>query len=115
MYQTEDGLTDISLSASGGTVWLTQLEMADLFNTSKQNISLHFQNVFADQELLEISVVKESLTTASDGKSYQIKLYNLDAILAVGFRVRSPRGVQTEVFQQTTVVSLTSYFIITAK
>ena len=89
--------------------------MADLFNTSKQNISLHLQNVFADQELLEISVVKDSLTTASDGKSYQIKLYNLDAILAVGFRVRSPRGVQTEVFQQTTVVSLTSYFIITAK
>ena len=71
LYKTEDGLTEISLRASGGTVWLTQLEMADLFNTSKQNISLHLQNVFADQELLEISVVKDSLTTASDGRSFQ--------------------------------------------
>ena len=103
LYQTEDGLTEISLRASGGTVWLTQLEMADLFNTSKQNISLHLQNVFADQELLEISVVKDSLTTASDGNSYQIKLYNLDAILAVGFRVRSPRGVQFRRWANTTL------------
>ena len=94
LYQTEDGSTEVSLRASEGTVWLTQLEMADLFNTSKQSISLHLQNVFADQELSEISVVKDSLTTAVDGKNYQVKLYNLDAILAVGFRVRSPRGVQ---------------------
>ena len=93
LYQTEDGSTEVSLRASEGTVWLTQLEMAELFNTSKQNISLHLQNVFADQELSEISVVKDSLTTAVDGKNYQVKLYNLDAILAVGFRVRSPRGV----------------------
>ena len=94
LYQTEDGLAEVSLRASDGTVWLMQLEMAELFDTSKQNISLHLQNVFADRELLENSVVKESLTTASDGKRYQVKLYNLDAILAVGFRVRSPRGVQ---------------------
>jgi len=68
--------------------------MADLFDATKQNISLHLKNVFEDGELLAEAVVKESLTTASDGKSYQTLLYNLDAILAVGYRVRSPRGVQ---------------------
>lgn len=94
LYQTEDGLTKISLRAIQGTVWLTQLEIAELFNTTKQNVSLHFQNVFEQGELLENSVVKESLTTASDGKQYSVKLYNLDAILAIGYRVRSPRGVQ---------------------
>ena len=103
LYQTEDGLAEVSLRASDGTVWLTQLEMAELFETSKQNISLHLQNVFADRELLENSVVKESLTTASDGKRYQVKLYNLDAILAVGFRVRSPRGVQFRRWANTTL------------
>ena len=103
LYQTEDGLSEVSLRASDGTVWLTQLEMAELFDTSKQNISLHLQNVFADRELLENSVVKDSLTTASDGKRYQVKLYNLDAILAVGFRVRSPRGVQFRRWANTTL------------
>lgn len=94
LYQTEDGLTQINLRAIEGTVWLTQAELADLFATTKQNISLHFKNIFEDKELLETSVVKDSLTTASDGKQYHTKLYNLDAILAVGYRVRSPRGVQ---------------------
>ena len=75
-------------------MWLTQLEMADLFNATKQNISLHLKNLFEDGELIENSVVKESLTTAVDGKEYQTKLYNLDGILAVGYRVRSARGVQ---------------------
>ena len=103
LYQTEDGLAEVSLRASDGTVWLTQDDLAELFDTSKQNISLHLQNVFADRELLENSVVKESLTTASDGKRYQVKLYNLDAILAVGFRVRSPRGVQFRRWANTTL------------
>ena len=94
LYQTEDGLTQINLRAIEGTVWLTQAELADLFATTKQNISLHLKNIFEDKELLETSVVKDSLTTASDGKQYHTKLYNLDAILAVGYRVRSPRGVQ---------------------
>ncbi len=94
LYQTEDGFSEVSLRTSDGTVWLTQLEIAELFDTSKQNISLHLQNLFADRELSEKSVVKDSLTTASDGKRYQVKFYNLDAILAVGFRVRSPRGGQ---------------------
>lgn len=94
LYTTEDGRSQIKLRAQEQTVWLTQLEMAELFDATKQNISLHLKNVFEDGELDAGSVVKESLTTATDGKSYLTKLYNLDAILAVGYRVRSPRGVQ---------------------
>jgi len=94
IYTSEDGKSQIQLRADGQTVWLTQLEMAELFSATKQNISLHLKNLFEDAELNEISVVKESLTTAADGKRYTTKLYNLDAILAVGYRVRSPRGVQ---------------------
>jgi hypothetical protein len=94
LYTTEDGRSQIKLRAQEQTVWLTQLEMAELFDATKQNISLHLKNVFEDEELDADSVVKESLTTAADGKRYQTQLYNLDAILAVGYRVRSPRGVQ---------------------
>lgn len=94
LYTTEDGQNRIQLRAEGQTVWLTQLEMAELFNATKQNISLHLKNLFEEGELDEQSVVKESLTTAADGKYYRTRLYNLDAILAVGYRVRSPRGTQ---------------------
>jgi hypothetical protein len=94
LYTSEDGQSQVQLRADRGTVWLTQLEMAELFNASKQNVSLHLKNLFQDGELHEESVVKESLTTAADGKAYRTKLYSLDAILAVGYRVRSPRGVQ---------------------
>ncbi|MBF5003406.1 virulence RhuM family protein [Diaphorobacter caeni] len=94
LYTTEDGRSQIKLRALEETVWLTQLEMAELFDATKQNISLHLKNIFEDGELSEDSVVKDSLTTAADGKRYQTQLYNLDAILAVGYRVRSPRGVQ---------------------
>lgn len=94
LYTTEDGRSQIQLRADRNTVWLTQLEMAELFNATKQNISLHLKNIFEDGELDSESVVKESLTTAADGKRYKTLLYNLDAILAVGYRVRSPRGVQ---------------------
>ena len=94
LYQTEDGAAQISLRAMDGTVWLTQTEMAALFDTSKQNVSLHLRNIFADGELVADSVVKESLIPAADGKTYATLTYNLDAILAVGFRVRSRRGVQ---------------------
>jgi len=94
LYTTEDGRSRIQLRAARNTVWLTQLEMAELFDATKQNISLHLKNIFEDGELDVDSVVKESLTTAADGKRYKTLLYNLDAILAVGYRVRSPRGVQ---------------------
>ena len=106
LYTTEDGTSRIQLRADGQTVWLTQLEMAELFAATKQNISLHLKNLFEDGELVEDAVVKESLTTAADGKRYQTKLYKLDAILAVGYRVRSPRGVQ---FRRWASTVLTEY------
>ncbi len=74
------------------TVWLTQAQMAELFQTSKQNISLHTNNIFKEKELETSSVVKESLTTAVDGKKYRTKYYNLDVIISVGYRVKSIRG-----------------------
>jgi hypothetical protein len=94
LYQTEDGRAQISLRATDGTVWLTQADLAQLFDTTKQNISLHLRNIFAEGELVEASVVKEYLTTATDGKTYRTLHYNLYMILAVGFRVRSTRGTQ---------------------
>lgn len=108
IYRTEDGLSRIQLRAAEGTVWLTQAEIAELFDTSKQNVSLHLKNLFSDNELSETSVVKESLTTAADGKSYSTKFYNLNAILAIGYRVRSPRGVQ---FRQWATTTLHEYLI----
>ena len=94
LYTTEDGRSQIKLRAKDETVWLTQLEMAELFASSKQNIGQHLKSIFEEGELEEASVVKQHFTTASDGKDYSTKLYNLEAILAVGYRVRSPRGVQ---------------------
>ena len=84
LYTTEDGQSKIQLRADNGTVWLTQLEMAELFLTSKQNIAKHLKAIFADGELLQDSVVNQWLTTAADGKNYRVVYYNLDAILAVG-------------------------------
>ncbi len=76
------------------TVWLTQAQMAELFQTSKQNVSLHTNNIFKEKELSQDSAVKESLTTAADGKNYRVKYYNLDVIISVGYRVKSIRGTQ---------------------
>ena len=77
LYTTEDGKVSVQLRAGDGTVWLTQLELAELFQTSKQNISLHVKNVLVEGELAEAAVVKEYLTTAADGKNYRTKLHNL--------------------------------------
>lgn len=108
LYQTPDGLSEIQLRAAEGTAWLTQAEIADLFQTSKQNVSLHLKNIFNDRELLEDSVVKEHLTTAADGKVYKTLLYRLEAILAIGYRVRSPRGTQ---FRQWATTALREYLV----
>jgi hypothetical protein len=89
IYQTEDGRLKVEARLENETLWLTQQQMADLFQTSKQNISLHLKNIFEEQELAESSVVKDYLTTAADGKNYLTKHYNLDAILSVGYRVKS--------------------------
>lgn len=107
LYTAEDGSAVIQLLAEGGTVWLTQLEMATLFQTTKQNISLHIKNILVEGEL-DASVVKEYLTTAADGKDYKTKSYNLDMILAVGYRVRSPRGTQ---FRQWATTHLREYLV----
>jgi len=94
LYQTEDGHTKIEVRLEDETVWLSQQLMTDLFQTTKQNISLHLKNVFEEGELPEKRVVKEYLTTAADGKNYRTKFYNLEAIVAVGYRVKSHRGTQ---------------------
>ena len=94
IYNTEDGKSTISLFARDGSVWLNQSQMAELFDTSKPNISIHISNILKEKELSEYSVVKDYLTTASDGKKYHVAFYSLEMIIAVGFRVRSPRGTQ---------------------
>ncbi|WP_337288456.1 virulence RhuM family protein [Candidatus Methylomirabilis sp.] len=98
LYQAEDGKTRLEVRLENETVWLTQNQMAELFQTTKQNVSLHIQNIFAERELEELSVVKESLTTAADGKSYATKFYNLDVIISVGYRVKSHRGTQFRIW-----------------
>ena len=94
IYNTDDGMAKVSLLAKDGTVWCTQAQMAELFDVQKAAISKHLKNLFDDSELDKNSVVSILETTAADGKSYQVAFYSLDAILAVGFRVRSPRGTQ---------------------
>lgn len=89
VYQAEDGKLRLDVRLQGETVWLTQQHMAELFQTSKQNISQHLKNIFAEGELVEDSVVKIFFTTASDGKKYRTSFYNLDAIISVGYRVTS--------------------------
>jgi hypothetical protein len=108
VYQTEDGRSRILVRLEDETVWLPQIALADLFETTKQNISLHIRNIFEEGELEEGSVVKEYLTTAADGKRYRVKHYNLDMVLAVGYRVRSPRGVQ---FRQWATERLREYLV----
>ena len=107
VYRAEDGKVQIDVRLENETVWLTQQHMADLFQTSKQNVSLHLQNIFKEGELAENSVVKDSLTTASDGKNYTKKFYNLDAIISVGYRVKS--AVATRAPGVTAVTRLISF------
>lgn len=94
LYNTEDGKSKIELRLQDGTVWLSQLEIAELFQTTKQNISKHIKAIIDDEELNQNSVVNYQLTTASDGKNYNTAFYNLDMILAIGYRVRSARGAE---------------------
>tara|TARA_R100000789_G_scaffold97861_1_gene100913 strand:- start:412 stop:1428 length:1017 start_codon:yes stop_codon:yes gene_type:complete len=97
LYTSDDGQTRLNLRVEADTVWLSQLEIAELFQTTKQNISLHAKNIFEDNELDSMATVKESLTVQTEGGRQvrrRIAHYNLDLILAIGYRVRSPRGVQ---------------------
>jgi hypothetical protein len=108
LYQTEDGKAIISVLLEQETVWLSQMAMAELFQTSKQNISLHLKNILAEGELEEHRVVKDFLTTAADGKNYTTRHYNLEAIIAVGYRVSSHRGTQ---FRQWATERLREYLV----
>ena len=94
LFETIDKKVTLEVPVEGETVWLTQAQMAELFASTKQNISLHIQNCFKEGELNKESVVKEFLTTALDGKNYKTKHYNLDVIISVGYRVKSKRGVE---------------------
>lgn len=84
---------EVNVSPKEETIWMTQSQIAILFNTTKQNISLHTNNIFKDHELDKNSVVKDFFTTATDGKNYKVKYYNLDVVISVGYRVKSNRGV----------------------
>src|SRR5699024_7621131 len=108
IYQTEDGNTKIDVRLENETVWMTQKAIAELYQSTKQNISLHIKNIFEEKELDEDSVVKFYLTTARDGKKYNAKHYNLEMIIAIGYRVRSHRGTQ---FRQWATASLNEYLI----
>lgn len=107
IYNTEDGKAKINLKLENGTVWLNQLQIAELFQTTKQNISKHIKAIFNDSELSEKVVVNYQLTTTKHGaiegkeQSREVAYYNLDMILAIGYRVRSPRGVQFRIYAST--------------
>ena len=93
MYQPDETIR-LEVRVENETVWLTQQQMADLFQTTRNNITLHIGNIFKEGELVETSVRKDSLLTATDGKKYRTKIYNLDVIISVGYRVKSKRGTQ---------------------
>ncbi len=98
IYQTAEGDTRLQVRMERETVWLSQNQMAELFQTTKQNVSLHIKNIFSEGELREDSVVKDYLTTAGDGKNYLTRHFNLDVIISVGYRVKSHRGTQFRIW-----------------
>lgn len=110
-YQTEDGLTRVQLRVVDGSVWLSQVEMAELFATTKQNVSLHIKNILEERELTSEATVKESLTVQTEGArqvNRRTQLYSLEMILAVGYRVKSHRGTQ---FRQWATARLGEYLV----
>jgi hypothetical protein len=98
IYNTVDGRASVALYAKDGMIWMNQSQLAELFDTSVPNISMHISNILKEKELEQISVVKDYLTTASDGKEYNVTFYSLNMILAIGFRVRSKRGIQFRIW-----------------
>jgi hypothetical protein len=108
LYQTDDGQAQLKLRAEDGSVWLSQLEIAELFATSVPNTNIHIRNILKEGELDGEAVIKESLITAADGKRYRTKLYRLEMILAVGYRVKGVRGTQ---FRQWATTYLAEYLV----
>jgi hypothetical protein len=108
IYNTKDGKTAVALMAKDGNVWMSQNQLAALFDTSVPNISMHISNIIEEKELDKNPVIKDYLTTAADGKNYNVTFYALEMILAIGFRVRSNRGTQ---FRQWAGRNLKEYMI----
>jgi hypothetical protein len=106
IYTSEDGQASVALFERDGSVWLNQKQLAELFDTSVQNIGQHISKILSDKELSANSVVKNYFTTAVDGKDYEVSFYALEMILSIGYRVRSNRGVQ---FRQWATRNLTEY------
>lgn len=98
IYQTQDGQTKIDVRLENETVWLSQSQIVELFQSSKANISEHISHIFEEGELDENSVVRKFRTTAQDGKYYDVKHFNLDVIISVGYRVKSIRGTQFRIW-----------------
>ena len=108
IYQNENGTTKIETRLEDETVWLTIEQMAELFQKSKSTISEHIKNIFEEEELIEKAVVRNFRTTATDGKNYNTKFYNLDVIISVGYRVKSHQGTK---FRQWATARLKEYIV----
>ena len=108
LYQTEDGRTRVECRFQNETIWLTQKLMAELFQKDIRTINEHIQTILSDGELAADSIIRKFRITAADGKSYDTQHYCLPAILAVGYRVRSPRGTQ---FRQWATARLTEFLV----
>lgn len=108
IYNTDDGLSSVVLISTDGMVWLSQMQIAKLFATSKQTVSYHISNILKENELPKKAVVKEILTTATDGKSYPVEHYSLDMVLAIGYRIKGVRGTQ---FRQWATRNLSEYMV----
>jgi hypothetical protein len=98
IYQTADGQTAIDVKSVEETLWVTLNQLATLFERDKSVISRHLKNIFQEQELNRSSVVAKNATTATDGKSYDVEYFNLDAVISVGYRVNSKRGIQFRIW-----------------
>jgi len=108
IYQSEDGQTKIQTRLEDETVWLTQAQLCELFQKSKSTISEHIKNIFEDEELIENQVVRNIRTTANDSKNYNTNFYNLDLIISVGYRVKSPQGTK---FRKWATARLKEYIV----
>ena len=108
LYQTEDGRTRVQCRFENETIWLTQKLMAELFEKDVRTINEHIQNIFTEGELVENSVIRKFRITAADGKNYEAQHYNLEVVIAIGYRVRSHRGTQ---FRQWATARLTEYLV----
>ena len=108
IYQTDDGLTHLDVKISNETVWLTQQQMAELFQSSKANVSEHIKNIFSEGELQEEAVVRKVRITATDGKKYDVMHYNLDMIISLGYRIKSVTATR---FRQWATARLKEYMI----